>query len=336
MSKASVGDLDDMIEAMFPGQTARPVVLSTIGKASQSDWDSPDGKAKQTALTKRAQEDFDDGKPRGEGEGVQRESAALPEVAKLRSDFDDSDDDDDNAPRTTISSSLTSGAAAAKQLHHSLHTVPFPSFGHTQPLAAPCHQRCTLSSAPNMELLHPSLNDLRTMILDIHTQRSAIMKRKGAFHAYLGLDVGNGVDTSVGCFNIVCRRCDHPVIRLQGARWNDHDGSRDLYLVLRNYYPDWQRLAGVTSSTSSQGSIEGPVLEESRHSAAYCCQCSWATVSCLNFAVQTTAMDVMSFKTSHSNGDPSTIHCPFETNLVGQRDGDKRPPLWECKGHAVM
>lgn len=62
---------------------------------------------------------------------------------------------------------------------------------------------------------------------------------------------GNGVGVlGGGCPFIACAKCDHPVVRLQGARWVGSGGGSspqlqdpDLYLTVRNLYPDWGRLA---------------------------------------------------------------------------------------------
>ena len=111
-----------------------------------------------------------------------------------------------------------------------------------------------------------------------------LLRRKGAFHVvaprkgngcrdYTTAEAGGGMGdgsnrgslpsagAAGGCPFLVCRRCDHPVVRHDGLRWygskvSSNEGSRgavlldgaeepetDLYLVVRNYYPDWSRLA---------------------------------------------------------------------------------------------
>ena len=75
-------------------------------------------------------------------------------------------------------------------------------------------------------------------------------------HDYTSTSQSGGEVVGGGCPFITCAKCDHPVVRLQGARWVGSssaatvtDGSPstpedpDLYLTVRNLYPDWGRLA---------------------------------------------------------------------------------------------
>lgn len=307
-------DVDDMIEQLFPGQSARTVEPHS---KTPSDWDAPsppkhsDGGATAACVAQHATSSYDD------DDGAVTVATNLQSLtsaaAANRNSFDDSDDDIDGTHHRG----------------HKLHTVPFPCYAPGQ-IVGSCHDSCVLSRVSNAQLYHPTLESLKSGdAADLSTPTSEAMKRKGAFHAYAGVHVGNGVGGD-GCMHLVCRRCDHPVVRLAAASWNDSDGARDLYLALRNYYPDWQRLALQRSA----GGIDGPLLTADKDAAAYCCQCSWATAHAEVCRVQTTAMDLAVFSKTHER-DATKVHCPFATHLPQQESNGKRPPLWSCRGHCV-
>ena len=65
----------------------------------------------------------------------------------------------------------------------------------------------------------------------------------------------------VVCDRIYCTTCDHRVIQIQDSVWT---GLVD-YLFLRNNYPNLTKLS--------------PLLRKEVGAVAYCCQCSWLSVS---------------------------------------------------------
>ena len=62
--------------------------------------------------------------------------------------------------------------------------------------------------------------------------------------------------------NLLCLKCMCRVVRFENVRWNEEVAD---YMFFRNYWPEPERLY--------PGFVEEP------GSAAYCCQCSWVTVS---------------------------------------------------------
>lgn len=167
--------------------------------------------------------------------------------------------------------------------------------------------------------------------------QAQMMQKKGAYYAYLP-DIGNGAKNNGGeaqeeggCMHIKCLKCSYLVVRLQGVQWEDADGSLDLYLTVRNFYPDWSRLAvaspvGLEEDDGSASTQR--VLSADEHSAAYCCQCSWLTVRAPRAVIRTTMMDVMPFKDKGGN-------C-FATHLPSSDAETRRPPLWVCSGHMLQ
>ena len=238
--KSEMSNVDDLISELFPGKSARAAPAQSplfeanappVGKASEGSWDEPTPKraaAEALQPTPRSaigkKEDFSEGAP-------------IAPVAN--NSFEESDEDERGVP----------------QHHH--HAVPFPSAPNN--LAMRCTHSCTVSTLHAGEReAHPTLTGLRDLasrpVPSDPGARHLLMKLRGAFHV-CSPSLGNGVDPSVGCPFIACKRCDHGVVRLQGARWNDDGGRRDLYLVVRNFYPDWSRVA-----VAEVNSICGPVL----------------------------------------------------------------------------
>jgi hypothetical protein len=206
--------------------------------------------------------------------------------------------------------------------------VPFPEFSATLVPNASGNSTCTLSSVGNPREFHPTLTALRA--IEQHGAALLVMPRqqvmviKGAIHA-VHPESGNGVDPSHGSPFIVCRRCDHGVVRLQGARWVDGpDGLRDLYLTLRNFYPDWSRLAHCNGTHGEHAARPGrhePLLVADAQCAAYCCQCSWMTVDVTSFSVTTQPGEVV------AAGGAALRTCTTEGMQI-----DRRPPLWRSRG----
>ncbi|CAD2214902.1 hypothetical protein AGDE_05575 [Angomonas deanei] len=158
-----------------------------------------------------------------------------------------------------------------------------------------------------------------------------MMWRKGAF--YVGdPDVGNGCldfhqpggEGKGGCPFISCLKCNYVVVRLQGAAWNDHDGTVDLYLTTRNYYPDWSRLASTHPVGVPKAKTLGYALVANQNAAAYCCQCSWLTVKGEKETIETKMAEAVMAKSLDNNIFCSTL--PNEGSTL-------RPPLWVCRGH---
>lgn len=183
-----------------------------------------------------------------------------------------------------------------------------------------------------------------------------IMRRKGAFYAGLHETVGNGARDSQGdpkekggCPFIKCLKCQCMVVRLKGVEWNDRNGTINLYLTVRNYFPDWSRLAvstpvGVESMTDrsasdsadpttaehkgkGENSMSDRVLIENLQAAAYCCQCSWLTVLGEKERIATALLDAATYRHQEF-----TTH-PFATRLPLLKGETRRLPLWCCEGH---
>ncbi|CAJ1022802.1 Retinal Maintenance, putative [Leishmania lindenbergi] len=219
-----------------------------------------------------------------------------------------------------------------------LFPVPFPSLSDSEGSYA-CASRCYLTNLGaflTSDTDHPTLQELRAIAVDEQanagSSRIQAMLRKGAFHAAKA-NLGNGCldhhgDFTVdgGCPHILCRHCNYMVVRLQGAQWED-DGV-NLYLTLRNYYPDWCRLASATPVGVEDGAEASRcVLRTSLPAAAYCCQCSWVTVRCAKAVVETRLTDITMIKPAKEG------EHPFATELPLPPGENRRPPLWVCHGH---
>lgn len=329
-------DVDSLINELFPEKGSSQ--LSSQPAKIPSDWDSPP-KGVVSGSSHQHQ-------PRGNGgaaaDGAVPASTNIPERKKgeprsdkPRSNFDDDSDDEitsGNAGRVTPSSAGAPATYATTGPTSALagHTVPFPPV--LDGLCAACPHSCAVTAQGNPALYHPSVSELRVLHthLDTSTPRSVIMRRKGAMHACFPTDasIGNGAGEG-GCVHITCRRCDHLVVRLQNASWDDQDGQLDLYLALRNYYPDWSRLASLTTADANRA----PLLVPAENAAAYCCQCSWLTAhEPRPTVIATMSMDLVAFNRMVEK-DHAKMHCAFATH-VPLADGEtRRPPLWECRGH---
>ncbi|CBZ30412.1 conserved hypothetical protein [Leishmania mexicana MHOM/GT/2001/U1103] len=219
-----------------------------------------------------------------------------------------------------------------------LFPVPFPSLSVSEGSYA-CASRCYLTNLGTplpRDAGHPTLQQLRAIAVNeqanLDTSRIQAMLRKGAFHAAIA-KLGNGCldhhgDFTVdgGCPNILCRQCNYMVVRLQGAEWDD-DGV-NLYLTLRNYYPDWCRLASATPVGVEDGAeASRSVLRSSLAAAAYCCQCSWVTVRSIKAVIETRLTDITMTKRTREG------EHPFATELPPAFEETRRPPLWVCHGH---
>jgi hypothetical protein len=341
-------EVDSLINELFPDKrTSAPPPTTKV----PSDWDSPPksvASVKQvsnntvTASGSRADvapaASYDQSAPTQTGvlstapEPTSSHSATTKAARGIRSSFDE-DSDEDTAPASSTSSvppsyETTSATSALAGL-----TVPFPVVH--EGLCAACHQSFTVTATPNTSLNHPAVSDIRVLHtqLDATTPKAVVMRRKGAFHvSHPDPSVGNGVGEG-GCVHMTCRRCDHPVVRLQNAAWADQNGQLDLYLALRNYYPDWSRLATLVAADGSRS----PILVSSDSAAAYCCQCSWLTVHGASpVTFPTTAVDIIAFNRAVEK-DHRKLHCAFITHVPvaagTSEESAKRPPLWECKGH---
>lgn len=160
------------------------------------------------------------------------------------------------------------------------------------------------------------------------------MLRKGAFHA-VQAKLGNGcldhhgdVTSDGGCPHILCRKCNYMVVRLQGAEWDDDHGSVNLYLTLRNYYPDWCRLASAVPVGVEDGlRASHAVLRVNASAAAYCCQCSWVSVRAARAVIETKLTDAFLVKSGRDDSHLFATEMPL---VPGEK---RRPPLWVCHGH---
>lgn len=230
-----------------------------------------------------------------------------------------------------------------------------------------CSNSCVVTSVTKEDLPDVSLDSLlkissppsflstlrEPMKLPSHAD---IMCRKGAFYAGLQDTVGNGAYDSHGdpkekggCPFIKCLKCQCMVVRLKGVEWNDKNGTVNLYLTVRNYFPDWSQLAvstpvGVenmtdlsasdsaehTTSGHQKGGVErttNRVLIENLQAAAYCCQCSWLTVLGEKERIATALLDAAAYRQQEF-----TTH-PFATRLPLLKGETRRLPLWCCEGH---
>eukprot|EP01028_Stygiella_incarcerata_P006368 TRINITY_DN259_c1_g3_i1.p1 TRINITY_DN259_c1_g3~~TRINITY_DN259_c1_g3_i1.p1 ORF type:complete len:274 (-),score=70.92 TRINITY_DN259_c1_g3_i1:63-803(-) len=73
--------------------------------------------------------------------------------------------------------------------------------------------------------------------------------------------VGSDSSLETACDNIRCTKCDLEVIRFPGHAWN----KKAKYLFFRTNYPDARKLSSL--------------LDVRPSSTAYCCQCSWISVT---------------------------------------------------------
>ncbi|KPI85929.1 hypothetical protein ABL78_5013 [Leptomonas seymouri] len=221
-----------------------------------------------------------------------------------------------------------------------IHPVPFPSLADSGGAFA-CAQRCYLTNCGASlrgDDTHPTVLQLRSLAANelsiaVCTRAQAMLK-KGALHAALA-KLGNGcLDNRGDCTNnggcpfILCRKCNYMVVRLQGAEWDDDHGKVNLYLTLRNYYPDWCRLASTTPvGVEDMRGADRYVLKANPTAAAYCCQCSWETVRCAKAVIETKLTDAFLVKSGADEAHPFATEMPL---VLGEK---RRPPLWVCHGH---
>ncbi|KAG5468348.1 hypothetical protein LSCM1_02328 [Leishmania martiniquensis] len=261
--------------------------------------------------------------------------------------FDDDSDTDNNPAHPTVlrhesreqarsEPNVRPFTGVSKPL---LFPVPFPSLSDSKGSYA-CASRCYLTNL-GVTLCsgagHPTLQQLRAIAADEHANvepsRTQAMLQKGAFHAAIA-KLGNGCldhhgdyTGDGGCPHILCRKCNYMVVRLQNAEW-DAEGGVNLYLTLRNFYPDWCRLASATPVGVENGAEAARFVLRTRSSAAaYCCQCSWVTVSSAKVVIETRLTDIVVTKTAREE------EHPFATELPLPPSERRRPPLWVCHGH---
>lgn len=323
-----MSSVDDLIKELnlspgAPSSTATPQVL--VGsRHSFDDSDDEDGEAPPL------------------GVGGQRAVAPIPanspavgcHAGKATGggghDFDDDNSEEDDTSPT--------GTGRG----HQLFLVPFPTPpSRTGKAVHRCPNACAVTNVSFHATAFPSIDSLMRVgkgLLGPSTPVRDAMKAKGAFHAYLP-EVGNGCRSNGGdlgevggCPNIICIKCNYIVVRLQNAAWNDQGGRLDLYLTVRNFYPDWSRLA--VSSPVGVSDENELVLLPSIDSAAYCCQCSWLTVHGPKETIRTSLIDLPPFK--DKGGCCFATHCPSQPHDGASGKGDnRRYPLWMCAGHIL-
>lgn len=335
-----MSDVDNLIGELFPnGGTAGNAAVSSSSKR-QSDWDdSSDEESKEPHGCKRTPQINEKNCMNGEPRRTTGHS------------FDDDDDDESdveakkgglmgcssNGHRLSLGS-VRQPASPSKAV---IFPVPFPSLADASG-AFSCPNRCYVTNS-GVELKggHPTLGNLLRIAADetALSRQSAkqVMLQKGAFYAVQpsigngSVDNGGSASGDGGCANILCHKCNYIVIRLQGAEWVDNGGVLDLYLTLRNYYPDWSRLASsrpIGVEEDIKGASRRLVLQENSAAAAYCCQCSWLTVKSARETIETRVTDAVTLRASEGG-------CLFATTLPLLPSEKRRPPLWACHGHSM-
>ena len=146
------------------------------------------------------------------------------------------------------------------------------------------------------------------------------------------------------CPYIRCEQCGYLVAKCgQSATWHDDHGTKDLYLEMRYFYPDWSRYQPSTIS---------PVSDNS--SAAYGCQCTWFTcnegqfsiktpLGAANFNVQETSNNGAprssdSKKSPSGAGGGKFVSSSKQYRELEKADGRVAKPLprWICCGHPPL
>lgn len=350
-------NVDELLMQLFPAET-----LGEGRPNSSTDAEQASKQRKPSAWDSESDSEQEGGKAKKDAAAVAAVSHAKPSSAKrpfVAHSFDDSDSDGDGqggrpnntrgdaegkAQAPSPGGELRRGSMATSGKHNTLFAVPFPNLSGLTGLPS-CLGRCFVSNKA-AELCsgvpEPTVEELQRIAsghYDATSTPKQMMLRKGAYYvqsAKVGngcLDGGHSAPLNVagggGCPNLACRRCSYGVIRLQGAEWVDDDSTMDLYLTLRNYYPDWSRLAssmpvGLSDEEQQQ---RGFVLRANPLCAAYCCQCCWLTVSCERAVIDTRVSE-----TAFYNGERST----FATKLPLIPGETRRPPLWICKGHYLL
>ena len=358
----SDGNIDDLIEELYPSKgKTNPPLHSTAGVSQplhtrrQSEWDDDD-------------DDDDGGGVHGRNTAGATRTAQVnrnrsgPVLPSAGHSFDDSSSSSSSSEvkhnNAVANARMTNGSSGASDptSHNisgdvstpphgssnvTLHRVPFPSLS-TSEGAFSCAPRCYLTNIGAVFRGgegHPTLPQLRELAVG---ERSIVggdyakaMRKKGAFHAVREI-LGNGCldnrgdgTSDGGCPHILCQKCNYMVVRLQGAEWDDDEGRFNLYLTLRNYYPDWCQLANSTPVGAEESSCGANrlVLKVNPTAAAYCCQCSWLTVKSAKAVVVTRLSDAF---LTHAGADGTH---PFATVLPLESGEKRRPPLWVCHGH---
>ncbi|ORC93702.1 uncharacterized protein TM35_000015790 [Trypanosoma theileri] len=307
-----MSDVDQLIDELFPtgkkglGMDAKKTRELEKVRPSHSDWDSSDDEAIEKGTKGRATQ-FP--------VSVSKNTDSVSKISS-KNYFDDSDDN--NSEGSVVKSGFT---------------VPFPLFPNN--IGRECKGRCLVTNMGAKNIFHPSISQLLLVAEGKYNARSTqkqLFERKGAFHAY-NPEVGNGAsdryshdDNSGGCPFIMCCKCNYAVIRLQGAAWQDRNGTIDLYLTVRNYYPDWSRLASSYPVGQKTNGVQNRVLCASSNSAAYCCQCSWLSVKSPREMIETLLVHHAGFVGREDS-------CCFATQLPLLQGEKRRPPLWVCRGH---
>lgn len=345
-----MSELDSLIEELFPekkegSKQASPAVPSLSRRRSEWDEDSEGvlSPRRDAAAVPASRHSLS-------SSSAFRLAAAkhgIPTGAAPGHAFDD-DSDEDGGPKRKASAAIGASQLTSPGSAHGIRSpkavlfpVPFPSLGDSEG-GFVCSSRCFLTNvgAPlTSGTGHPSLQQLRAIAADergcVGGSRIQAMLRKGAFHAAIA-KLGNGCldhhgdySNEGGCSQILCRHCNYMVVRLQDAEWDDAGGSVNLYLTLRNFYPDWSRLASSTP-VGIEGVAEASnyVLRARPAVAAYCCQCSWVTVRSAKALIETRLTDIaMSSKSAKEGQHPFATELPL---LPGEA---RRPPVWVCHGH---
>ncbi|PWV11015.1 hypothetical protein C3747_63g51 [Trypanosoma cruzi] len=309
-----MSDVDQLIEELFPNGGTEPHSGLNVRSmtheppASKADWDASDEERGDATDAKIVSV-----KPQA---SVDAKKNFISDPSK--SYFDESDGEDFGPAGTVFTFAV----------------VPFPFF--PSDLGGACVEKCFVTNVGSKSLPHPTIARLLLFAKEGYSDRLTqiqLLERKGAFYA-LDAKFGNGASDryaenmgcSGGCPVMVCRKCNYGVIRLQGAAWNDGEGRIDLYLTVRNYYPDWSRLANSFPVGKAKGAENDRVLGPSVGCAAYCCQCSWLTVK--------SAQEIIETRLSHTVGYVGKEDsCCFATQLPLMQGERRRPPLWVCRGH---
>lgn len=323
--------VDDLIGDLFPAKTtgshSSAVAPPTLQVSTWDDSDVDDAHEKQAPRQVRSEPPVVS--KRTQPSRVEQRHATCSSSANQHKSivhsFDQDSDEDMGGLHPT---------AAQK----SVFTVAFPSGPPISGLPS-CTNRCFVTNCgAALKHIPPSVEQLQKVAAgkyDGSSSQAVMMNRKAAYYlekpsvgnACADCGPNNGsADATGGCPFILCRRCNYVVIRLQGAKWCDREGTLDLYLTTRNFYPDWSRLASALPVGVPDGNRHGCVLRTSTKAAAYCCQCSWLTVYGPHEVVETRLTDAASMAEGTSL---------FATELPLRKGETRRPPLWFCKGHAV-
>ncbi|KAG5494034.1 hypothetical protein JKF63_01867 [Porcisia hertigi] len=351
-----MSELDSLIDELFPanknngGQT----ISTSRPSCRRSEWDDESDGDQQTDEGPRAKMHASQGRhfstafSSSPAQPCTSVGVVAPTSRSGGHSFDDDSDADVDVGRVAAQQQqteqqvvgVTNAGSSIGVLKPVLFPVPFPSLTSSEGSYA-CAPRCYLTNLgaplPN-GVAHPTLRQLRAIAeneqANAKPPHAQVMLQKGAFHAAV-VELGNGsldhhgdYTGDGGCPHILCRQCNYMVVRLQDAQW-DVDGEVNLYLTLRNYYPDWCRLASSTPvGGESSAKTSRAVLSRSLRAAAYCCQCSWMTVKNARAVIETKLTDVALARPATESGHPFATEFPLPAGET------RRPPLWVCYGHA--